>query len=167
MKGIKLKVVLLDKRNWFDFKGKYFPQTRLVEVKSRLKRQLMRFQVDPDHFYEHHKRGRRELAVFIDNAERKSITVKQAIQIIEGDQKKTELKDVSVLTDGSSVKLSSDQDIDQKKSNELDYLIEPAFWKALIERRKLAISTILILLFAGVGLYHFLLVVLRTFGIQV
>jgi len=67
----------------------------------------------------------------------------------------------------TSTTLHTDEEIDQKKRNMLDFLIERAFWLSLLAKRKLALSTILILIFAGVGLYHFGLVILRALGVNV
>jgi hypothetical protein len=171
MKGIKLHVVLLDKRNWFDIKANYDPNTRLAEKRNWRNRIMDRFIIDPDHIYEHYLKKRREKAVFVDNATRKSVTVKEAVKIIgevssSGAKETTEIRDVTVEAK-ENVKLHTDDPIDQKQRNTLDFLIERAFWASLLEKRKLPLSTMLILLFAGVGVYHAIVLFLRTMGVQV
>jgi len=66
-----------------------------------------------------------------------------------------------------SVSLTDEAPINQKKSTELDVLTEKSFWKGLIESKKLAISTMLIMLCAGAGLYHFIVLIMRAFGLKV
>jgi hypothetical protein len=174
MNKIKLHVVLLDKRNWFDLKAYYDPDTRLAEKRNWRHRIMDRFIINPDHVYDHFLRKRRnEKAVFVDNATRKSVTVQEAVKIIEGKSmlglihtERTEVKDVTVDAP-ASVKLHSDGEIDQKKRNMLDFLIERAFWLSLLEKKKLAITTVLILLLAGIGIYHFLVLFLRSLGVAV
>jgi hypothetical protein len=173
MKKIKLHVVLLDKRNWFDLKAKYDPDTRLAEKLNWRHRIMDRFIIDPDHIYEHFLRRKREKAVFVDNATRKSVTVKEAVKIIEGKAlfglvhtERTEVKDVTVELP-ENVKLHSDGEIDQKQRNILDFLIERSFWLSLLEKRKLPLTTLLILLLAGIGIYHFIVLFLRAMGVAV
>jgi len=161
MKGIKLHVVLLDKRNWFDIKANYDPNTRLAEKRNWRNRIMDRFIIDPDHIYEHYLKKRREKAVFVDNATRKSVTVKEGVKIIERGMERTE------LDCPENVKLHTDGPIDQKQRNENDFLIERAFWTSLLEKRKLPLSTMLILLFAGVGIYHVVVLFLRSMGVGV
>jgi len=177
MDKFKVHVVILDKRNWLDASALYNVNTRLAEVRNWRHIVKDRFEVDPDHVYEHYiqkraliffKKTIRERAVFIDNATRKSVTVKEAIKIKTGifstETKEAEPKSIEVST---STTLHTDEEIDQKKRNMLDFLIERAFWLSILAKRKLALSTILILIFAGVGLYHFGLVILRALGVNV
>ena len=132
-----------------------------------------RFIIDPDHIYEHYLRKKREKAVFVDNATRQSVTVKEAVKIIEGKSmcglihtERTEVKDV-IAEGKETVKLHSDGEIDQKQRNILDFLIERSFWLSLLEKRKLPLTTLLILLLAGVGIYHVIVLILRAFGVAV
>ena len=179
MDTFKVRIVLLDKKNWLDMKGVYDVNTRLVSVTNWRHIVKDRFEVNPDHIYDHFyqqkallvlplKKLKTEKAVFIDNATRKSVTVKEAIKIKTGifstEIKEGEPKSIEVAT---STTLHTDEEIDQKKRNMLDFLIERAFWLSLLAKRKLALSTILILIFAGVGLYHFGLVILRALGVNV
>lgn len=66
-----------------------------------------------------------------------------------------------------SVKIGSDDPIDHKTAVTLNSLIEQAFWKGLMEKRKIALSTTIALLLAGVGIYTLLITVLRACGINV
>jgi len=166
---IKLNAQLIDKHKIFPMKGKYDPETRLLEVKrGRLSRDIFRFLVDPDHIYEQVKMGglSRKYVVFVDNANRQSVELKRVKQIIEDGVKREETVKEKVEV-GSSVKVHSDDPIDMKKANALDVHAERGFWKALMQQSKIPVTTVLIMLLAGAGLYHVLLVVLRVFGFQV
>ena len=66
-----------------------------------------------------------------------------------------------------SIKIGSDDPIDSKKSTTLNFLIDQAFWKAVLEKRKISAVTALALLLAGVGLYTFLVTILRAAGFNV
>ena len=180
MKKIKLHVVLLDKRNWFDLEANYDPNTRLAGKMDWRHRIVDRFVIDPDHIYEHyryllhgHIPKKAEKSVFVDNATRQSVTVKEAVKIIEGKSmlglihtERTEVQNV-VVEVKETVKLHSDGEIDQKKRNILDFLIERSFWLSLLEKRKLPLTTVLFLILAGIGIYHIIVLVLRSFGVAV
>jgi hypothetical protein len=166
---IKLKVKLVDKHKIFPMKAKYDPQTRIAEVTKGLKKTVSeRFEIDPDHIYEEFKGigNRKEYVVYADNANRKSIAVTRAKEIIEDGQKRVE--DVTEDVDcAETVKLHNEDPIDNKKRNTLNYLTQASFWKSLLEKRKLPLTTVLLILLAGVGLYHFILMILHVFGFQV
>lgn len=66
-----------------------------------------------------------------------------------------------------SVKIGSDDPIDTKRAATLNFLIDPAFWKALMERRKISAVTAISLLLAGVGIYTVLVTILRAAGFNV
>jgi hypothetical protein len=167
VKKLPLTLILLDKHRIFKMKAKYDPETRLAETKRRLsEKTVQRFEVDPDHIYLEKKGVRFLNVVFVDNAQLKSVKIKTPVKIEDATGTKMETKEIEVPV-GSSVKMHTDDPIDQKKSTELNVLTEKSFWKALIEKRKLPLSTTLILLAAGMGLYHLLVLVLRAMGIQV
>lgn len=170
MVEIKLKVKLVDKHKIFPMKAKYDPNTRIAEVKLGLRKRVHeRFQIDPDHIYEEHKgfRGKKkEFVSYVDTATRESIEIERVKEIIE-DGKKREEKTTEKVDAAKSVKLHSDKAINQKKRNMLDFLIERTFWASIIAKHKLPLSTVLIMLFAGAGLYHVVLVLLKVFGFEV
>lgn len=66
-----------------------------------------------------------------------------------------------------SINISSSGDIDGKKKNSLDYLIEEVFWKALIAKNKISLSTILIMFMAGGGIFFMIKdIILPLFGVH-
>ncbi|MGC8937147.1 MAG: hypothetical protein ACP5KV_07305 [Candidatus Methanomethylicaceae archaeon] len=67
----------------------------------------------------------------------------------------------------ASKAIHSDAPIDQKTATSLNLLIDQAFWKGLMEKRKISAVTALALLLAGVGLYTILVTILRAAGINV
>lgn len=67
----------------------------------------------------------------------------------------------------SSRAIHTDAPIDQSTANKLNFLIEPAFWKAIVEKRKISMGTALALLMAGVGVYTFIVLILRVAGVNV
>jgi len=178
MDSFKLHVVLLDKRNWLDLKATYDVYTRMAEVRNWRGIVKERFEIDPDHVYDHHiakrplfilpfKKVKTEKGVFIDNATRKSVTIKEAQKIKTGIfSTKTDEKDKTIEVSQSTA-LHTNEEIDHKKRNMLDFLIERTFWISLLAKRKLALSTILIILCAGIGLYHIALTILRGLGVSI
>lgn len=66
-----------------------------------------------------------------------------------------------------SVKIGTDDPIDGKKAATLNFLIDQAFWKGLMEKRKISATTALALLLAGVGIYTVLVTILRAAGFNV
>lgn len=71
------------------------------------------------------------------------------------------------LATRQSVDLDKNADRNMQLANQLDYHTERSFWKALIERHKIPISTLLITLFAGMGIYLLLVTLLRVCGFNV
>jgi len=163
-------VKLVDKHRIFSLKAKYDPTTRLAEVKTRIRRRVKtRFVIDPDHIYQEirgFKGRKRTNVVYVDNAKRESVQIERVREIIEDDVKRTE-KTKEQVEAPKSVSIHSNEPIDQKKRNKLDYLLEAKFWKSLIEKRRLPLSTLLICLFAGAGMYHVFLLIVRMFGFEV
>lgn len=165
----KLTIYLFDKNRIFKVKAKYDPTTRLAESKRSLRSKFVnRFLVDPNHIYLIKKRGGSfENIAFVDNSSRKTVPIKVPVTVFNPDgSKKVEEKEEEINC-ATSVQMHSDKPIDQETVTKLDILSEQSFWKSLMERQKLAISTVLILLCAGIGLYHLLLVILRMFGFNV
>lgn len=66
-----------------------------------------------------------------------------------------------------SIKIGTNDPIDSKKAATLDFLIDQAFWKAVLERRKISAITALTLLIAGIGVYTLLVTILRAAGFNV
>lgn len=166
MKKMKVNVKIIDKHKIFDAKGNYDPENRLLEVKKRaLSRDVLRFLVDPDHIYQQiGSRGR--YVVFVDNAKRVSIPVQRTKTIVEDGKKRTETV-AETVQGGESVQVHSDDDVDLEIANKLDYHTERSFWKALMQAHKIPLSTLLITLFAGMGIYLVLVTFLRACGINV
>ncbi|MEM3675066.1 MAG: hypothetical protein QXG08_06305 [Candidatus Methanomethyliaceae archaeon] len=67
----------------------------------------------------------------------------------------------------TSRSIHSDAPIDQKAATSLNLLIDQAFWKGIMEKRKISGLTAFALLLAGVGLYTILVTILRVAGINV
>lgn len=63
--------------------------------------------------------------------------------------------------------IHSDAPIDQKTATTLNLLIDQAFWKGIMEKRKISAMTALALILAGVGVYTILVTILRAAGINV
>lgn len=168
MTEINLKVKLVDKHKIFPMKAKYDPNTRIAEVKLGFRRKVHeRFKIDPDHIYEEPKGFRKkELVCYVDTSTRESIMIERVKEIIEDGKKRKEIVKEAVEV-GGSIKLHGDGEVDQKKRNMLDFLIERSFWSSIIGKHKMPLSTVLIMLFAGAGLYHVVLVVLKVFGFEV
>ncbi len=171
MPTIKLRIYLVDKRQIFPLKAKYYPETRLAQVKRGLRQPFpTRFHVDPDHIYEERYRRGSDFVCFVDNASRKSVAVEnvKTREIIEDGKKRTETETVKENVEtGESHQIHTDKPIDGKEKNTLDFLIEEKFWKSLIAKAKLPLSTILILLGAGMGLLSLIVLILKlVFGMQ-
>ena len=67
----------------------------------------------------------------------------------------------------ASRSIHSDAPIDQKAATTLNLLIDQAFWKGIMEKRKISAMTAIALLLAGVGIYTILVTLLRAAGINV
>lgn len=156
-------------------KATYDPETRLAQVQRTLRRTFpTRFEINPDHIYA----CGRQAVCFVDNASRKSITVekvqtKEITKEIVVDGKKTvetttetqPTKETVVI--GESHTVHTDAPVDGAMKNTLDFLIEEKFWKSLIAKQKLPLSTILIMLAGGMGILTIIVLVLKlAFGFQ-
>ena len=127
----------MDKKRLFELKLKYATDTGLAEVKSFRRADREKYAVSSDHIFLLKKGPIVHNVVFLDNARRMSVGI------------------------------TGDDPIDQKKSIGLSVLTEKSFWQGLIASKKLAISTMLIMLCAGAGLYHFIVLIMRAFGLKV
>ncbi len=173
MPNVNLKINLIDKKKIFPLKAKYNPETRLAQVHRSLTQIFpTRFEVNPDHIMHEIKGRHMGFVVFVDNATRKSIDAKipkiEAVATEDG-KTKTEIVEVTekVEVGVSHAPTVSEGEIDGKTKNTLDYLIEEKFWKSLIAKAKLPLSTILILLFAGGGLFYLIRdIILPLFGVH-
>ncbi len=171
MPTIKLRIYLVDKRKIFPLKAKYNPETRLAQVRRSLRQTFpTRFQIDPDHIYEQRCRSKSTLVCFVDNASRKSIEIEnvKAREVIENGKKHTETEIIKEKVEvGESHQIHTDAPVDGKMKNTLDFLVEEKFWKSLIAKTKLPLSTVLILLSAGMGLLALVTILLKlVFGLQ-
>jgi len=167
---VKLKINLVDKRAIYPLKAKYDTDTRLATVRRGLRQQFpTKFQIRPEHMYEQRKGGKTELICFVDNASRKSIHAENfKREIIEDSKKHVETEPVKETVEvAESHALVIGEEIDGKAKNVLDYLIEEKFWKALISKSKMPLSTILITMCAGGGVFYLIRdILLPLFGVK-
>lgn len=158
MPTVKLKIFLVDKRRIFPLKAKYDTDTRLATVRLGLRRHFpTKFQVNPEHLYEQRRGNRAELVCFVDNASRKSIEVEnvKTREVKENGKKHVETQVVKETVEvAESHAVETAEQLDGKMKNVLDYLIEEKFWRSLIAKTKLPLSTILITLCAGGGIFY-------------
>jgi hypothetical protein len=117
------------------YKGKYDPDDELVEIKKRtglLTREPERYQIDSNHIIKVLKKRGRSLTVekwvIVDRKTRKSVLI--------GNSKAS--------------------NVNQQVRNQLDFLVDKGFWKALMERVRISTFTALILMFAGYGILRFI-----------
>ena len=61
----------------------------------------------------------------------------------------------------------TNEPIDQKVATTLNLLIDQAFWKGIMEKRKISGLTAFTLILAGMGAYLLLVTILRAAGINV
>ena len=166
MQKLNLTVKLIDKHKIFTLKAKYDPSRRLAECKRGFReKNPMRFLVDPDHIYEEYKGRKRFLVCYVDNANRKSVELERVKTIVEDGVKKEAI--VKENVEAEAVKIHSDDPVDTEKAIKLDMLIDIAFWKSIAEKRKIALSTVLTFLIAGIGIYTLIVTFLRACGINV
>ena len=105
-------------------------------------REPERFTVNPDHIYQKIKRGGKvEFWVFVNRRTRKS------------DQIGNDKKEVQSIPIGNE---HDPPEVDQEERNKLDFLVDKAFWKAMIEKARISTFTALIMMFAGYGIIRFL-----------
>jgi len=171
MPTVKLKVFLVDKHRIFPLKANYDTDTRLATARRGLRQQFpTKFQIRPEHIYEHKRGGKTELVCFVDNASRKSVEVEnlKKREIIEDGKKHMETVPVKETVEvAESHELATNEELDCKTKNVLDYLIEEKFWKSLISKSKMPLSTILITMCAGGGVFYLIRdILLPLFGVK-
>lgn len=157
MPTTNLIIELLDKKQSFpNLRAKYDTETRIAIVQRGLKRTVAnKFLIDPNHIHQeitHDFLGNRiRLKAYVDNATRRSVQANQT-SIIEENAK--------------SIEISTEDEIDGKTKNKLDYLIEEVFWKSLIAKNKIPLSTIIIMFIAGGGIFFAIKeLILPLFGV--
>jgi len=130
---MKLKVFVKDGHRIEEYKGKYDPDDQLIEIKKKtglFTKEPERFKVNPDHIYERLRRGGKiEYWIVVNRRSRESEPI------------------------GNS---DDPPEVDQEKRNKLDFLVDKAMWKALIEKVRISAFTALIMMFAGYGIIRFL-----------
>ena len=168
MEKFPIDVYVFDKQIVIPAKAVYDPETRLASVRRGWREKTsIKFYVDPDHIYRL-KKGRKERrVVFVDNALRRSVSCKGVKTIINPDGSKDVKEEITQIDCAESVQMHSDEDLDLYTATSLDVLTERSFWKALIEKHKLPLSTTLILLMAGMGVYNIIVLFLRACGVHV
>lgn len=165
MPTTNLIIELLDKKQTFpNLKAKYDTETRIAIVHRGLKRTVAnKFLIDPNHIFQEIHGHKIRLKVFVDNASRKSTSMKELVPGKEGETPPPPTQEVPV-----SINVSTDDNIDGKTKNKLDYLIEEVFWKSLIAKNKIPLSTLLIMFAAGGGIFFMIKeIILPLFGVVV
>ena len=166
MAKIKLTVNVIDKNHIFPMKAEYDPLTRIATSTGKFQRNPKRFVIDPNHIYDKHVFKRTVKEVYVDASNRQSVSLDRAVKMIVDGQKsiKTVKENVEV---NASMPIHSDDPIDVEKTIKLDMLIDLAFWKSVMEKRKIAFRTVLLYLIAGIGIYTLIVLILRVFGFNV
>ena len=129
---MKVKVFVKDGHRVEEYKGKYDPDDQIIEIIKKtglLTREPERFQVNPNHIYHEIKRGKIKSFIYVNRRTRKSVPIG---------------------------KENDPPEVDQETRNKLDFLVDKAMWKALIEKVKISTFTALIFMFAGYGILRFL-----------
>lgn len=162
MKTLKLWAIVVDKGKVYLDRGLYEPETRILTIRKGFRAEAIRFLVDPSHIYGIINKRNQQIT-FVQITSRKSIDIQRpkiSKVTVEVNGKKTEELKTETVTqtvnvDGESVQMHNDENPDMHLANQLDYHTERAFWKGLIQSTKLALSTTLILMFAGYGIIRF------------
>jgi hypothetical protein len=168
MEKFPVEIYVFDKHLLLPTRGIYDPETRLATVRRGWReKSSIKFYVDPDHIYRLKRGGKEKRVIFVDNATRRTVSVKGVKTIINPDGSKQVKEEVTQVDCAESVQMHSDEEMDLYTATSLDVLTERSFWKALLERHKIPLSTTIILLLAGMGVYHIILLLLRAFGVHV
>ncbi|MEM3442930.1 MAG: hypothetical protein QXM86_03640 [Candidatus Bathyarchaeia archaeon] len=146
VKKLKLDALILDKHKLIPAKAVYDPSTRIGEIKRGIRGIVEdRFEADPDHIYEMLLSfGKRKQIIIVDNASSKTISIPTVKKEVVGNQV---AKEETIMTNcevKETVKLHNDDPVDIKTKNKLNYLTQQTFWKSLMEKRKLPLSTVII-----------------------
>lgn len=210
MPKINLIVEVLDKKQSYIAHGKYNTDTRIVEIQRGFRKTVStKFLIDPEHIFRLISGNRISLKAYVDNASRKSVSMKtlpkqkvikqlkqerqQTIEQLETQMQTaaTEQKyeeAIKLRNKIDSLKNSPEpkpeqpeqlpgsinpsrtqttKEIDGKQKNTLDYLIEEVFWKSIIAKNKIPLSTILIMFMAGGGIFFLIRdLILPLFGVH-
>jgi hypothetical protein len=176
MPQVKIKLEIRDKDQTFVTKAVYDPDTHLAIAQRKFRQQFpTKYVVSPDDIVKHiTKRGRIELKADVSVETRHSIHIapnpnwkpapdeQKEISKIDMEQKPPDTPDKSFKVDLHDLKT-----LYQELKNMLDYFTERSYWDSLIKKGKLSISTILILLTAGGGLFYLIRdIILPIFGVH-
>lgn len=178
MPTVNLKLEIRDKDQTFTTKAVYDPDTHLAIARRRFRQQFpTKYVVSPNDIVKHITRGGRkiELKADVSVATRHSINIapdpkwetipeelKETAKKIDTEQKPPDTPDKSFKVDMHDLKT-----LYQELKNMLDYFTERSYWDSLIKKGKLSISTILILLTAGGGLFYLIRdIILPIFGVH-
>ena len=131
---VKLKVFVKDGHRIEEYKGKYDPDDQIIEIKKKtglFTREPERFKINPDHIYEKLKRRGKKIEywVIVNRRSRKSEPIGN---------------------------LNDPPEVDQETRNKLDFLVDKAMWRALIEKVRISTFTAIIFMCAGYGILRFL-----------
>ena len=143
VKRLKITLWSLEAHKLPSRKGKYDTESRTAETKKWYEKTSERFEVDPDHIYYKVKGPRIENLAFVDDAKFQSVPM------------------------AMSIKMHPDSPIDVKKNIALSIGMNRSFWKSIIEKYKIPLSTTLVYLGCGIGLFQIIVLILRVFGAKV
>ena len=143
VKRLKITLWSLEAHKLSSRKGKYDTESRTAETKKWFEKTSERFEVDPDHIYYKVKGPRIENLAFVDDAKFQSVPM------------------------AMSIKMHPDSPIDVKKNIALSIGMNRSFWKSIIEKYKIPLSTTLVYLGCGIGLFQIIVLILRVFGAKV
>ncbi len=176
MPQVKMKLEIRDKDQTFTTKAVYDPDTHIAVAQRRFRQQFpTKYVVSPTDIVKCVSWGGRkiELKADVSIETRHSINIaldpnwkptseelKETAKKIDTEQKPPDTPDKSFKVDLHDLKT-----LYQELKNMLDYFTERSYWDSLIKKGKLSISTILILLTAGGGLFYLIRdIILPLFG---
>ena len=153
---MRMKLIVLDKKNIKIMNAEYDIEERIATTLppsffSFKKKKFMpsKYLINPDHIYYMKTIHGLMPCAIVDVATRTSKHPK------EGE------------TEGKSVIMHSEEEIDEELVNRLDYLTERKFWNALMLRLRLPFATILLCMLAGAGVYAVIRMILGALGLHV
>ena len=152
---MRMKLIVLDKKNIKIVDAEYDIEERIATTLppsffSFKKKKFMptKYLINPDHIYYMKTPTGLKACAIVDVATRTSKTPKEE-------------------TEGKSITLHSEGEIDEELVNRLDYLTERKFWNALMLRLRLPFATILLCMLAGAGVYAVIRMILGAVGLHV